>query len=362
MERRPRKYADALVKFSEEFSNYNDFVIEWNSVEPYEVIKKVGNGKYSEVFEGIDSRTDTKVIIKILKPVKVNRYNREIKILKNLQGHPNIISLLDIVKDPTFKTPALVFEYINNTHFRTLYPKLTDFEIRFYLFELLKALDFCHSNGIMHRDVKPHNIMIDHDRRILKLIDWGLAEFYKPGTNYNVGVASRYFKGPELLVDDELYDYSLDIWSTGALMAGMIFHKDPFFHGWDNHDQLLKIAKIMGTKELLAYVAKYKIEMEPELRKQITRNNPRSFTRFIYKEIQHLASAEALDLLTRMLKYDPVERILPCEAMEHEYFKPVRKMYEEISTGVISKGEVWEETALALTKHTKITPDPNNKE
>lgn len=65
---------------------------------------------------------------------------------------------------------------------------------RYYIFELLKALDYSHSNGIMHRDVKPHNVMIDHDQKQLRLIDWGLAEFYHPGREYNVRVASRYFK------------------------------------------------------------------------------------------------------------------------------------------------------------------------
>ena len=71
---------------------------------------------------------------------------------------------------------------------------LTDYDVRFYILELLKALDFCHSQGIMHRDVKPHNVMIDHEKRELRLIDWGLAEFYHPAKEYNVRVASRYFK------------------------------------------------------------------------------------------------------------------------------------------------------------------------
>ena len=76
----------------------------------------------------------------------------------------------------------------------------------------------------MHRDVKPHNIMIDHEKRELRLIDWGLAEFYFSEKDYNVRVASRYFKSPELLVDYQYYDYSLDIWSLGCTFAGMVIH------------------------------------------------------------------------------------------------------------------------------------------
>lgn len=144
-------------------------------------MKKIGRGKYSEVFSGVNVTNNTKCVIKILKPVKKKKIKREIKILQNLAGGINIIKLLDVVVDSQSKTPSLIFEYINNTDFKTLYPTLTDYDIRYYIFELLKALDFCHSQGIMHRDVKPHNVMIDHERKILRLIDWGLAEFYHPG-------------------------------------------------------------------------------------------------------------------------------------------------------------------------------------
>lgn len=106
-----------------------------------------------------------KCVIKVLKPVKKKKIKREIKILQNLSGGPNVIPLLDVVRDSQSKTPSLVFEYVNNTDFRTLYPRFVDYDVRYYIFELLKALDFCHSKGIMHRDVKPHNVMIDHERR-----------------------------------------------------------------------------------------------------------------------------------------------------------------------------------------------------
>ena len=100
------------------------------------------------------------------------------KILQNLSGGVNIIQLLDMVRDPQSKTPALIFESVNNTDFKTLYPKFSDMDIRFYIFELLKALDFCHSRGksfililgIMHRDVKHHNVMIDHEKKQVRFL------------------------------------------------------------------------------------------------------------------------------------------------------------------------------------------------
>uniref|UniRef100_A0AAQ4NQX2 non-specific serine/threonine protein kinase n=1 Tax=Gasterosteus aculeatus aculeatus TaxID=481459 RepID=A0AAQ4NQX2_GASAC len=276
-------YADVNTLKSREYWDYEAHVPNWNNQEDYQLVRKLGRGKYSEVFEAVNITNNEKVVVKILKPVKKKKIKREIKILENLRGGSNIIRLVDAVKDPG-------------------------------------ALDYCHSMGIMHRDVKPHNVMIDHQLRKLRLIDWGLAEFYHPSQEYNVRVASRYFKGPELLVDYQMYDYSLDMWSLGCMLASMIFQKEPFFHGQDNYDQLVRIAKVLGTDELFGYLRKYHIELDPRFKDLLGQQSRKRWEQFVQTENQHLVSPEALDLLDKLLRYDHQQRLTATEAMDQPYF------------------------------------------
>jgi len=324
MKAKPKYYADANTKMKPDYYDYENMEIDYEGIQDnYEVIRKIGRGKYSEVFEGINVVNNQKCTVKILKPIRKSKIKREVKILQNLTGGTNIIKLYDIVKDPASHTTSLIFEYVNNKDHRILYPEFTDFDIRYYMYEILKALDFTHSKGIMHRDIKPHNIMIDHEKKELRIIDWGLAEFYFPNKDYNVRVASRYFKGPELLVDYQYYDYSLDIWSLGCTLASMIFMKDPFFHGTDNYDQLDKIARVLGTQELQDYLDKYNIELDSHF-ETILGDHPRKpLTKFITNENKHLVSNEALDLLSRMLVYDHTDRIAAKDALQHPYLSPI---------------------------------------
>uniref|UniRef100_A0A8C0AYY8 non-specific serine/threonine protein kinase n=4 Tax=Telluraves TaxID=3073808 RepID=A0A8C0AYY8_9AVES len=319
---RARVYTDVNTHRPREYWDYESHVVEWGNQDDYQLVRKLGRGKYSEVFEAINITNNEKVVVKILKPVKKKKIKREIKILENLRGGPNIITLADIVKDPV-------------------------------------ALDYCHSMGIMHRDVKPHNVMIDHEHRKLRLIDWGLAEFYHPGQEYNVRVASRYFKGPELLVDYQMYDYSLDMWSLGCMLASMIFRKEPFFHGHDNYDQLVRIAKVLGTEDLYDYIDKYNIELDPRFNDILGRHSRKRWERFVHSENQHLVSPEALDFLDKLLRYDHQSRLTAREAMEHPYFYPIVKDQARMGSSNMPGGSTPVSSASMMSGISSVpTPSP----
>lgn len=158
----------------------------------------------------------------------------------------------------------------------------------------------------------------------LKVIDWGLAEYYIPNRDYHVRVASRYFKPPELLVGYPFYHYSIDIWSLGALMAGIIFKKEPFFKGNDNDDQLVKIVKVLGTDSLEKYLRKYNVTLRPEFDNLIGNFSLKPWSKFVTNENEQFATQQAIDLVDKMLVMDHWERITTVDAMKHNYFDEVR--------------------------------------
>ncbi|KAF9222548.1 kinase-like protein [Gyrodon lividus] len=319
-----RVHADVNTSLGRSWYDYENFTIEWSSPERYEIIDRIGGGRYSEVFKGIDMVNAETCIIKVLKPVASKKIKREVKILRNLTGGANIVALLDVVQDPSGRYNSLIMEHVDSVEWKILHTMLNEFDIKYYTFQLLKALDFVHSRGIMHRDVKPGNVMIDHRRRKLRLIDWGLAEFYHPNTAYHIRVGSRYYKAPELLVGYKQYDYSLDIWSVGCMVASMLFQKEHFFRGIDNDDQLLKILRALGTDCFDAWLRTYDIPFETDLDSLLQVYPKQPWSRYTSADNQHLVTAEAMDLLDKLLRYDHQKRPTAREAQGHSYFNLVR--------------------------------------
>ncbi|CCW69393.1 unnamed protein product [Phytomonas sp. Hart1] len=134
-----------------------------------------------------------------------------------------------------------------------------------------------------------------------------------------------------------MYDYRLDMWSLGCMMAGIIFMKEPFFRGKDNTDQLIRIVKVLGTHDFQVYLNKFDLKLPASLENLLMRHTKKSWSSFVSSENHHLCTDVALDFLDKLLRYDHTQRIQATEALQHPYFDPVRAHLES-QTGVSNHG------------------------
>lgn len=291
----------------------------YGDINRYSILTRVGRGKYSNVFKG-KIKNGSYCVIKVLKPVRNEKIKREINILQILDKCPNSTHLLDIVKDKDTNSIALILDWAENIPLRNVMRGMGTVHISNYIYKVLKALQFAHKNGIMHRDIKPGNIMFDYETLEVRVIDWGLADFYKKDTDYPVRVATRQYKGPELLLGFSKYDYSLDIWCLGCTFASLLFEKNPFFKGKDNNDQIVKLAELFGCKELYNYAEKYDLQIPKEIISRIQKYKTNNFDLLRQKAGLSKITDEAFDLLKKMLVIDHAYRISVEDALNHPYF------------------------------------------
>jgi len=249
-----------------------------------------------------------------------------LEILKDNEG---IIKLLGVSKNSGCQTVTLIFESLGrNVHWLSHHARiLSSFEIQLLFYKLLKAIKSCHSRGIMHRDIKPRNVIYKGrgSSCILKIIDLGLSDFYFPKREYNPSVASRHYKCPELLLEYAYYDYGVDIWSAGCILAGLVFRTEPFLNGADSMDQLSCIAAVVGSDAILKWAVKFAIPLNKALRTAIGSYPKTNLSDFITSSNKALCIPEAIDLIEKMLVVDHTERITVDECLEHPYFDKVRE-------------------------------------
>ena len=305
---------------------YEKYQFSLGDIENYQALSKIGRGRYSEVFEGINIKTSNKVVIKILKEIKLLKYKREIKILNTLKDCPNCVKLLEVVQDPDYKIYCLIYECTNSYDLKRFKFSLSENDIRIYTYKILKCLEYCHSKNIMHRDIKPGNIVVNSLNKELRVVDWGLAEFYIKNFEYNLRVATRYYKPPELLLNYKQYDFRVDLWSLGCLFGEILFQIDYLFKGDDLKDQVFQICNVLGAKVLDEYLEKYKkcsLDKSTHIR---IRNlcKKKEWSSFINNNNKFLITDEALDLLNKLLEFDIEKRITAKEALEHPYFNSIK--------------------------------------
>ena len=238
---------------------------------------------------------------------------REISLMKELK-HDNIVGLYDVIH--TESKLMLVFEYMDqdlkkymDTHGN--HGALDQATIRSFMLQLLRGIAFCHENRVLHRDLKPQNLLINRKHE-LKLADFGLARaFGIPVNTFSNEVVTLWYRAPDVLLGSRSYSTSIDIWSAGCIMAEM-FSGRPLFPGTNNEDQLLKIFRLMGTPSEQTWRG---VSQYPEYRQTFPYFAPQNL-RSILPQIDPLG----MDLLSRMLQLQPAYRISAQDALMHAYF------------------------------------------
>ena len=251
---------------------------------------------------------------------------REIQALRRLSPHEHIVALEEVLYDQPTGRLALVFELMDANLYELIKGRkhyLNPNLVKSYMWQLMKSLDHMHKKGIFHRDIKPENILIEKDAcneigRGLKLADFGSCRGIYSKQPYTEYISTRWYRAPECLLTDGYYGPEMDLWGAGCVMFE-ISSLYPLFPGTNELDQINRIHKIVGTP------------------------NPEVLNKFKAKGAAHISfdfpftkgvgvpnllthvSADTIDLVDKLLKYDWSERISAREAMRHPYFKDIRE-------------------------------------
>lgn len=313
------------------------------SEDVYEKLEQIGEGTYGQVWRGRNKESGE---IVAMKKVRMDQERegfpitaiREIKILKEL-NHENIVKLKEIVtsvpkaehsSDTDSQSSELstdkkedkgsiymVFEYMEHDLtglMESQNVRFTDSQIKCYMKQLLEGLFYCHTNGVLHRDIKGSNLLINN-QGILKLADFGLARPYnEQNKNLTNRVITLWYRPPELLLGSTKYTTAVDMWSVGCILAELI-SKKAILQGKNEIDQFQRICKLCGTPDEASWPGVAELEAWTQLEAQADKKCKRR-VREIFRDFP----PDALDLVDKLLVLDPSKRLGAHQALDHDYF------------------------------------------
>jgi cyclin-dependent kinase len=294
-------------------------------MELYEKLEKIGEGTYGVVYKARNLETGN---IVALKKIRLEGEDegipstalREISVLREIE-HENIVKLIDVVHESQKSKLYLVFEYLDQDlkkYLDRVGKSLHKLLVKSYTYQLISGIYTCHSHRLLHRDLKPQNILIDR-AGTLKLADFGLARaFCTPCKTYTHEVVTLWYRPPEILLGCTQYSTAADVWSIGCIFSEIASSR-PLFCGDSEIDQLFKIFRLLGTPTE---------ETWPGV--ELLRDYKPSFPKWQAQEMTALAKfldPDGLDLLMKMLTYDPEKRISAKAALDHPYFDDLKAVH-----------------------------------
>ncbi|EAS04144.2 glycogen synthase kinase-3 (macronuclear) [Tetrahymena thermophila SB210] len=288
--------------------------------------KVVGSGTFGVVYQATTKETGEVVAIK--KVFQDKRYkNRELQMMKEIGNHPNVIKLrnhyysygnstddvyLHLVMDFVPETLYKMIKYYSKKH-KGNFPNIL---LKYYSYQMLRSLAYIHGINICHRDIKPQNILVDPRNHNLKMCDFGSAKKLVPGESNISYICSRCYRAPELMFQATQYTHAIDVWSVGCVIAEMVLGQ-PIFIGESSVDQLIEIIKVLGTptqQQIFAMNPDHQGTKMPNIK-------PTPWTKVFQNcRIDPLA----IDLISKILVYNPEKRLKPLEALLHPFFEELR--------------------------------------
>ncbi|KAJ8724705.1 hypothetical protein PYW08_016179 [Mythimna loreyi] len=293
-------------------------------MENFSKVEKIGEGTYGVVYKAKDRVTGNEIALKKIKlenePEGVpSTALREISVLRELR-HPAVVRLLDVLLADN--KLFLVFEFLHMDLKRlmdiTKGPLRLDL-VKSYLRQLLEGVAYCHAQRVLHRDLKPQNLLVDAAGNI-KLADFGLARaFGIPVRAYTHEVVTLWYRAPEILLGAKFYSTAVDVWSLACIFAEMASGRT-LFPGDSEIDQLFRVFRALGTPGAALWQGARRL---PEFRAAFPRWPARPARALLPDALR--AAPHAAALFERMLRYEPSERVAARMAALHPYLRDARR-------------------------------------